>query len=200
MKSENKKEYHSELRDRQKEMTRDLILEAVCDFILEGKILSFSVQDVADRAGISYGTVYKHFPNREMMLESLYNWGFSSKRPKETYPTNLDELLSQKASYRKANKREMDIFIAINRVLPALNILPENMVKRDTNSRKIIEEEFASLGADFIKNASAILVMMNSFQSHTTLMTRFGLTRQEAAAAADWMTEVVVEELKRKKQ
>ncbi len=33
------KEYHSDLRDRQKEMTRDLILEAVCDFILEGKTL-----------------------------------------------------------------------------------------------------------------------------------------------------------------
>lgn len=196
----NKKEYHSELRERQKEMTRDLILEAVCDYILEGKILSFSVQDVADRAGISYGTVYKHFPNREVMLESLYNWGFSSNGPKEIYPTNFDELLNQKKSYRKANKREMDILIAINRALPALNILPQNMIKRDTNARNIIEEEFASLGADFIKNASAILVMINSFQSHTTLITRYGLTRQEAAAASDWMTEVIVKELKRKKQ
>lgn len=51
--------------------TRERILEALADIVLEGGLSDFSVQGVADRCGISHRTVYRHFPTRESMLDGL---------------------------------------------------------------------------------------------------------------------------------
>lgn len=51
--------------------TRERILEALAEVVLEGGLSDFSVQGVADRCGISHRTVYRHFPTRESMLDGL---------------------------------------------------------------------------------------------------------------------------------
>lgn len=51
--------------------TKERILEALVEVILEGGLPGFSVQEVADRAGVSHRTVYRHFPTRESLLEGL---------------------------------------------------------------------------------------------------------------------------------
>jgi AcrR family transcriptional regulator len=51
--------------------TPDRILSALVDVILDGGLPAFSVQEVADRAGVSHRTVYRHFPTRESLLEAL---------------------------------------------------------------------------------------------------------------------------------
>jgi AcrR family transcriptional regulator len=51
--------------------TTDRILGSLVDVILDGGLPGFSVQQVADRAGVSHRTVYRHFPTREALLEGL---------------------------------------------------------------------------------------------------------------------------------
>ncbi|MDH4280635.1 MAG: TetR/AcrR family transcriptional regulator [Acidimicrobiia bacterium] len=51
--------------------TRDRILAALAEIVLEGGLSDFSVQGVADRCGITHRTVYRHFPTRESMLDGL---------------------------------------------------------------------------------------------------------------------------------
>jgi AcrR family transcriptional regulator len=51
--------------------TRERILGALAEVVLEGGLSDFSVQGVADRCGISHRTVYRHFPTRESMLDGL---------------------------------------------------------------------------------------------------------------------------------
>jgi AcrR family transcriptional regulator len=51
--------------------TVDRILDAQVEVILAGGLPGFSVQQVADRAGVSHRTVYRHFPTREALLEGL---------------------------------------------------------------------------------------------------------------------------------
>lgn len=51
--------------------TRERILGALAELVLEGGLSDFSVQGVADRCGISHRTVYRHFPTRESMLDGL---------------------------------------------------------------------------------------------------------------------------------
>jgi AcrR family transcriptional regulator len=63
------------LRSRQTQLTRDVVLEALAHVIEEQGIADFSVQDVADRAGVSHRTVYRHFPTREALLAALISWG-----------------------------------------------------------------------------------------------------------------------------
>ena len=51
--------------------TREQILRALAEVVLEGGLSDFSVQGVADRCGVSHRTVYRHFPTRESMLDGL---------------------------------------------------------------------------------------------------------------------------------
>lgn len=55
----------------QVDSTRNRILGALAEVVLEGGLSDFSVQGVADRCGVSHRTVYRHFPTRESMLDGL---------------------------------------------------------------------------------------------------------------------------------
>jgi AcrR family transcriptional regulator len=64
--------YHSPLRSRQKEQTRDLILNAV-DAILRGAPVSeVTIAAVARQADITERTIYRHFPTREDLLDAVW--------------------------------------------------------------------------------------------------------------------------------
>ena len=67
-----KPRYHSPLRSRQKEQTRDLILDAV-DAILRGAPLSeVTIAAVARQADVTERTIYRHFPTREDLLDAVW--------------------------------------------------------------------------------------------------------------------------------
>ena len=62
------------LREKQKRLTRELILRATADEIVEKGIGLLSLQAVAERAGVSNKTLYNHFDNRETLLGELGRW------------------------------------------------------------------------------------------------------------------------------
>src|SRR6188474_1654380 len=74
------------LRERQMAETRRAILEAVAQEIAESGLTGFSIQGVADRAGVTHRTVYNHFPTRdalndafaEYVEQALYGRGFAN--------------------------------------------------------------------------------------------------------------------------
>ena len=45
-----------------RDTTRRAILDALAHVVVESKGFGFSVQEVADRAGVTHRTVYNHFP------------------------------------------------------------------------------------------------------------------------------------------
>lgn len=63
--------YHSPLRDRQAAATRTLILEALAEVIATQGTSDFTVEGVAEAAGVATRTVYRHFPNRQALLDGL---------------------------------------------------------------------------------------------------------------------------------
>src|SRR6266540_4076896 len=69
-----KRGYSSSLRDRQADLTRELILRATAEAITDDPLFGFSMQEVADRAGVSLRSVYRHYPGRKQLFEALYDW------------------------------------------------------------------------------------------------------------------------------
>jgi AcrR family transcriptional regulator len=63
--------YHSPVRAQAKGDTRTRIVEAMVGVIVEEGVHAFTVQNVADRAGVSHRTVYRYYPSRERLLEGL---------------------------------------------------------------------------------------------------------------------------------
>lgn len=61
----------SPLRERQRGLTRRLIVEAVSRVIQSSGAYQFSMQQVADEAGVSLRTLYRHFSTRDDLLEGI---------------------------------------------------------------------------------------------------------------------------------
>jgi AcrR family transcriptional regulator len=61
------------LQSRKAEAVRTLVFEALAaEMTTSG--LEFTMQGVADRAGVSYRTVYRYFPTREGLVRGLIGW------------------------------------------------------------------------------------------------------------------------------
>ena len=56
------------LRERRRQETADLILDAVLDLMAEAGIDGLTMEAVAERVGVSLRTVYRYFPDRASLL------------------------------------------------------------------------------------------------------------------------------------
>src|SRR5262245_51755455 len=61
----------SRLRDRLKEATAEAILVAAEEVLAEEGVHAASVQAIAARAGVSVGTLYNHFRDRDDIIRAL---------------------------------------------------------------------------------------------------------------------------------
>lgn len=68
--SENRS-YNSPLRDEQAQGTRDRILDAFTDLLAGKRADDITTRQIAQRAGVSQPTVYRHFPDRTALLEGV---------------------------------------------------------------------------------------------------------------------------------
>ena len=57
-----------------RQRTRRAILEAMVDVIMEADGIGFSVQAVADRAGVTHRTIYNHFQTREALCDAFSDY------------------------------------------------------------------------------------------------------------------------------
>jgi len=63
--------YSSPLRAQQSQRTRDLILDALTALLAEHRADEVTTKQIAERAGVSQPTVYRHFPDRAALVDGL---------------------------------------------------------------------------------------------------------------------------------
>lgn len=189
--------YSSPLRDRQREYTRGLIMEAVASFVADGRIHTFSVQDVADRAGISYASVYRHFQTREALLEEMYEWASEVARSEmPPVPSIIDEIPGWIEKSIPVFEQHETINQAIISVLSALNINPESRHRRDEIIDQLVAESAPHLPQGVTRQAAAVIRYLAGSLGWATLRQRFGLDPKETSAALTWALEVLIRDLK----
>lgn len=179
-----------------RERTRGAILEAMADVISEANGIGFSVQAVADRAGVTHRTIYNHFPTREALCEG--------------YAAYVDELLV-------ATGGQAPVDYSLD-ALPALTgDLYQTFARRDRHARAYVmlmignrqplptwrnrtlavEREIArhaATGAPVTpKLATAAVRMFVSTMGWHLLTEQCGLSTEEAAAASAWATRTLLD-------
>ncbi|WP_327119271.1 TetR/AcrR family transcriptional regulator [Streptomyces sp. NBC_01341] len=97
---------------------RALLLAAAGEVIAEHGT-NASLRDVARRAGVGIGTLYRHFPNREVLLEALLDANFDALRaradgllaspdPEAALLAWLEEMAAGSATYQGLPESIMD--------------------------------------------------------------------------------------------
>lgn len=196
-----RRSYTSHLRRHQKEITRDSILEAVAAFISEGRILDFSVKEVADRAGVSYGSVYRHFPTRESLLEALYEEASEMMAQSSPFtPHSLDEIPVMAGKTVAMFEEKANIVQAFTMALLVNNIQPKSRHQRDLMIQQMVAEGAPHLAPEVARQVAAIISHLNSSLTWATLKQRFGLNSEETADTLNWALQTLIKDLTRRRR
>lgn len=187
----------STLRERQKELTRTAILEALAEVIQEEGLYDFAVQDVADRAGVSHRTVYRHFPGRAELLDGLAGEmdRFFRDRDVPLVPDAAEELPAKvRTAFRLFGERpELMRAVAIGAL--ATRTQPESRRARDRIFREKVAEAADGLPDSEVRAASAVVRYLANSLAWIVLTDQLGLEQEEAEDAVAWAVETLLDDL-----
>ncbi len=191
-------------REAQRDATRRAILGALAEVVADSGVLGFSVQEVADRAGVTHRTVYNHFPTRnalndafgvhveERLAETLGGDGQLPPDPDLTF-ASLAELVTTTYQAFEVIAGEVHVNVAL--------MLATGAEAQVTNERtaRLAAVLCDELGLDrgTARRAAAALRMFLSSTGWHLLRRQLGLTAGEAVATAAWAVRALAADLER---
>src|SRR3990170_3918695 len=185
----------SGIRGRHARLTRQTILEALADLLAEGE-LDFSVQDVADRAGVSHRTVYRHFETRETLLDALVDL-LEQRLMEHIYPVRRAEDVA--ASIRH-NFRLIEGFSPAVEALIALGIAGDTHSRYTRRRTKVLLGALSEVTAHLPPDAAAAVQWtIRHPASHPTwvrLRRDAGIEGERSGEAVAWAVETLLETLR----
>jgi AcrR family transcriptional regulator len=192
--------YVSSLRARQADLTRELILRATAEAIAVDPLLGFSMQEVADRAGVSLRSVYRHFPGRKQLFEALYDWVSTRLEVPALLRsvTTLEDLPSLAAPLFARFDSEAPLVRASVLASLALGTQPATRAEWDRDAFAIFRAEMPNLDSDEARRAWALVRLLFTSRVWLSLSERFGLDTASAAEAIEWAARVLLEDLQRR--
>jgi AcrR family transcriptional regulator len=177
--------------------TADRILCALVDVILEGGLPGFSVQQVADRAGVSHRTVYRHFPTREALLEGLSDavGRRMDARGGMDVPRDLADVpravVSNFALFsRDARAVEAGVRFGVGTALET-----RDRKRRNKRFRELVKSCVRGIADGDAAMAGGVLRQIASTRTWLALR-EGGLSDEAAARAATWATSVLLDALR----
>lgn len=186
------------LRERQVGLTRDLIMEALAGVIADGRLADFSVQDVADRAGTSLRTVYRHFPSREALLEAFVPWGEARFRAVGgmRLPRDADDLADHVRIKFAAIEQFTPILSAANKLDAVTGIRRANSERGFLALRSALAEVTAGLDPDMAETVTWTIRQICATGTWLRLHEEGGIDAAHAGAAAGWAVQLLVAALR----
>ncbi len=180
-----------------RQRTRRAILEAMVDVIMETGGIGFSVQAVADRAGVTHRTIYNHFPTREALCDAFSDYvdellEASSGKSEPTMslaslPVLVEDLYRTLALCDRHARAYVMLMIG-NRRRPM-----SAWRKRSLMAEKLIAREQSGRIPLTPRQVTAVIRMFVSTMGWHLLTEQCGLSTDEAAAASAWATRTLLD-------
>jgi AcrR family transcriptional regulator len=179
-----------------RQRTRRAILEAMVDVIMETDGIGFSVQAVADRAGVTHRTIYNHFPTREALCDAFSDYvdeslAAGSGAPEPTWslaalPAIVEGLYRALASRDRHARAYVMLMIGNRRPMTAWR-------KRSLMAEKLIAGELSARTPLTPRQVTAVIRMFVSTMGWHLLTEQCGLSTDEAAEASAWATRTLLD-------
>jgi AcrR family transcriptional regulator len=179
-----------------RQRTRRAILEAMVDVIMEADGIGFSVQAVADRAGVTHRTIYNHFPTREALCDAFSDHVdellmASSGSPEPTWslasiPQLVESLYRTLALRDRHARAYVMLMIGNRRPMSAWR-------KRSLMAERLIAREQSEQVPLTPRQVTAVIRMFVSTMGWHLLTEQCGLSTEEAAAASAWATRTLLD-------
>lgn len=190
------KPYRSTLRERQVAQTRELILDAVTTLLADRRADEVATRDIAAVAGVSERTVYRHFPDRDSLLDGLSRRlppmadkpSFEAGGLDELAPTSrrLMELLDE----HYVNARAEAVFNADPRRFAA------DTRDNTRQMRDLFAMELPELDERERLRIAAVIRCLASTQAWLRMREEFGVPGTESGPVVAWVIDTIIRELR----
>lgn len=192
-----KRRYRSNLREAQAGLTRNRILAAASRILeIDGGTGSLTFKRVAEAAGTTEMTVYRHFPSRNQLLNALWEHLNQAMAPGLGMPTSLSELKGQHAA----------LFAGFDKVpaqIAASITTPEGRAMRASlNAER--ERAFLGIAAELTpaagqarqRHLAGVIQLLHSAYAWDSLREQWGMDGAEAGEATLWAIEALTRHAK----
>jgi len=190
------KPYTSTLRDRQVAQTREFILDAVTTLLGDRRADEVTTRDIAAAAGVSERTVYRHFPDRDSLLE-----GLSQRLPqldgvKPSCGMGLDDI----APTSRRLMELLDEHYVTARAEAVFNADPRRFAA-DTQAntremRETLAKGLPELGEREQLRIAAVIRCLVSTQAWLRMREEFGVPGTESGPVVAWVIDTIIRELR----
>lgn len=179
-------------------LTRDLILEALAGLIAEGRLAEFSVQDVADGAGVSLRTVYRHFASREALLDAFLPWAEEQVVASGSlvFPVGADDIPPYLREKVEGLERLGPLVIAFSKLDSATGVTSAVASKSLRTIRAALAEVTGGLDREMAEAVVWTIRMLWSHKTWAVIHEEGGVDARHAGAAMAWAVELMIEALR----
>ena len=191
------KPYTSILRERQVAQTRELILDAVTALLGDRRVDEVTTREIAAAAGVSERTVYRHFPDRDAVLEGLSQRMTRTDGVKPAFGVgSLDDI----APLSRRLMELLDEHYVTARAEAVFNADPRRFAgDTQTNTRELREllaRELPELGEREQLRIAAVIRCLLSTQAWLRMREEFGVPGTESGPVVGWVVDTIIRELR----
>lgn len=189
--------YNSPLRDRQVEQTRDLVMQALAEQLAEGRTDEFNIPKVARRAGVSVRTIYRYFPTKESLLESVAVW-INDRAVQMALPrTPVD--IADNTERAWAHFDEHATLMLAQLVTPAGRaVRARGRRHRIAAYKAALQEITGNLDPREVQAAIGAITCIASLETWRTLKEDFGMSGDEPGKTVAWALRALIADLRKR--
>ncbi len=190
------RKYDSQLRDDQAAATRDRILDAVVEVLAEG-VDTLSVPAVAERAGVSVGTIYRHFGDKAGLLKALIpHAGRRSGIEVESLPETMEEVdeIVRKVFHHFENTDDLTRAAFASRIGRDVRI--QGTPERLDGMREAFRNVDPEIPPDQLEHLAKLAFVLTTSDVYLLWQDRLGLGPDEAADEVMWTIRTLIQRIR----
>lgn len=181
-----KRSYKGELRQKQAETTRTVILDAVERLVGDPETGAFTINDVASEAGVGAATVFRHFEGREALFDAFHER--AAERFKLAPISSLDslaeipELVGPLFEFYEQNAG----LVRAGMENPALaGLVARGRRRRAAQLQKLVTGHYSDLGPQDCREVTAMIQLLTSPMAWQRLIEAGASTDRAASSVAE---------------
>jgi AcrR family transcriptional regulator len=190
------RKYESDLRDAQAEATRQKILDSLVQVLADG-VDTLSIPAVASRAGVSVGTVYRHFGDKAGLLKALIPYARTQTG------TSIDSIPDTLEGIDEVVREVFQHFENTNDLLQAAltsQVGQQLRISGTPERLDALKGAFRQLEPDInetnLDHAAKLALILTTSDAYRLWRDRLGLQPDEAADEVMWTIETLLKGLR----
>jgi AcrR family transcriptional regulator len=189
--------YESPLRVEQADRTREKLIQAGVELVVEAGGEELTVRRVAARARVSVPTAYRYFTDRDALLGAMAEWIDAQIRGPSGLPRTADEIPRWvRLVYERFEQH--DRLMRAQLSTPAGRVLrARNQNARMPELREMMERSFPAASPTTQHRLTAILQVLVNLPAWLSLHDAWGLSGVDAGRLMAWALETVSAEIRR---